>query len=466
MGTARLAGAPRISSGWLATVLVVVIAGGLALCVASFQGALASTVPVTLTSDRAGLVMEPSSKVKMRGVQVGHVTTISAGLGNVSLRLAIDADQISHIPANVQARINATTVFGTKFVDLVYPDDPSPQRLSAGAVLRSSNVTVEVNTVFENLVNLLKHIDPAKLNSVLSALSEGLGGQGERIGRSITDANDVLLVLNPRSDAVRDDWVALKRASDAYGAAAPDIVKFLSAASTTSTTLVNQSQRFDALMLSVAGFGRSGVEALAPAKGDLIKAVNLLEPTTNLLMKYNPELTCLLVGANTALPFNTAAEGGANGKSLIMDSAVLLGVDMYKYPDNLPVVNAKGGPGGKPGCGSLPDVAKNWPVRNLITDTGFGSGLDNRPNPGIGFPGWADYLPVTRAVPEPPVIRNTQGGPAPGPIPYPGAPPYGAPMYGPDGTPLYPGVPPAPPSAASDAVQAPPGDGPAGPPPP
>ncbi|NLE78024.1 MAG: MCE-family protein MCE3A, partial [Rhodococcus sp.] len=75
----------------------------------------------------------------------------------------------------------------------------------------------------------------------------------------------------------------------------------------------------------------------------------------------------------------------------------------------------------------------------------------------IGFPGWANYLPVTRAVPEPPSIRYP-GGPAPGPFPYFGAPPYGAPLYGPDGTPLYPGVPPHPPPGPgpSDHGEAPP----------
>ncbi|MDT5291268.1 MAG: phospholipid/cholesterol/gamma-HCH transport system substrate-binding protein, partial [Mycobacterium sp.] len=101
------------------------------------------------------------------------------------------------------------------------------------------------------------------------------------------------------------------------------------------------------------------------------------------------------------------------------------------------------------------DVAQNWPVRYLATNTGWGTGLDVRPNPGIGFPGYADYLPVTRGVPEPPSIRYP-GGPAPGPIPYPGAPPYGAPLYAPDGTPLYPGVPPPPPpSAATPSVPTP-----------
>ena len=51
-------------------------------------------------------------------------------------------------------------------------------------------------------------------------------------------------------------------------------------------------------------------------------------------------------------------------------------------------------------------------MRQLITNTGFGTGVDWRPNPGIGFPGYVNYLPVTRAVPEPPSIRNLFGGPA------------------------------------------------------
>jgi phospholipid/cholesterol/gamma-HCH transport system substrate-binding protein len=154
------------------------------------------------------------------------------------------------------------------------------------------------------------------------------------------------------------------------------------------------------------------------------------------------------VGAKTLLDTGGYEAPGGNGRTLVLDTALTLGDDPYHYPANLPVIGAKGGPGGKPGCGSLPDVAKNWPVRNLVTNTGFGTGVDWRPNPGIGFPAWANYLPVTRAVPEPPSIRNLFGGPAPGPIPYPGAPAYGADLYAPDGTPLWPGLPPAPPPMA------------------
>ena len=98
----------------------------------------------------------------------------------------------------------------------------------------------------------------------------------------------------------------------------------------------------------------------------------------------------------------------------MLDVGLSLGDDPYHYPDNLPVIGAKGGPGGKPGCGSLPDVAQNWPVRNLVTNTGFGTGVDWRPNPGIGFPAWANYLPghpcSARAAEHPQPVRRACAG--------------------------------------------------------
>ena len=434
--------------GWWTLVLLVLVIAAIWLTYALFTGTLKKVVPVTLTSDRSGLVMESDAKVKMRGVQVGRVASITGGREPVQLKLEIYPDQIQHIPANVGAQIRATTVFGAKFVDLVYPGDPTPKRLQSGQVLQSSNVATEVNTVFENLVGVLDQIDPAKLNSTLSALAEGVRGQGERIGQATTDANQVLLALNPRSETVREDWRALKGFSDTYSVAAQDILTTLNAASTTSQTITSHAEQLDALLLAAIGLSNSGISLLAPNQANLIKAINVLEPTTNLLYKYNPEYTCLLLGAKHLLDHGGYESPGGNGRSLVLDAGLALGDDPYRYPHNLPIVGAKGGPGGKPGCGSLPDVAHNWPVRQLVTNTGFGTGVDWRPNPGIAFPTYANFLPVTRAVPEPPSIRNLFGGPAPGPIPYPGAPAYGAPMYAPDGTPLWPGLPPAPPPGA------------------
>ncbi|BBX44764.1 MCE family protein [Mycobacterium cookii] len=441
----RRAGQHRIASGWWTLILLAVIGIFLFATTAAFSGTFRSYVPVTLTSDRAGLVLETNAKVMLRGVQVGRVSDIGEGRESANLKLEIDPDQIPYIPANVQAQISATTAFGAKFVDLVYPPNPSAARLPAGAVLRSQNVSTEVNTVFENVVDLLKMVDPLKLNAVLSAVAEGVRGQGERMGEATTDLNQVLLALNTRNGTIREDWRKLGELSNAYDGAAPNILTTLKAASTTSTTIVDHRSALNDLLLNTVGFANAGTQLLGTSRDNLITSINKLEPTTELLNKYNPEYTCFLQGVTWYLNNGGyAAWGGADGRTLQLDVALLLGNDPYVFPDNLPIHQAKGGPGGKPGCGSLPDASKNFPVRQLVTNTGWGTGLDIRPNWGIGHPCIASWFSVTHSVPYPPSVRQCLPGPAVGPEPNGhAAPPFNATLYGPGGVPLFPGQPPA-----------------------
>jgi len=435
----------KIDPVWWAPVPVVVIAALSMLTALLFEGTLRETIPLTLVSDRAGLVMENGAKVKLRGVQVGEVESISADAAARTdlskLTLKMDPGPFKYLPSNVEAEIKSSTAFGAKYVDLIVPPDASSTPLQSGAVLHSRNVTVEVNTVFENLQAVVHSIDPAKLNAVLSAVAESVRGKGDRIGLAITDANNVLLAVNPRMPTVRRDWQLFGQTAAAYSDAAQDILSILDSFSTTSQTISSHARSLDELLLSAVGFSQSGINTIGGNQPNLVRAMNILDPTTALLMKYSPTYTCLFQGAQWFLDHGGRDALGGNGRSVIMDAGLLFGDDPYRYPDNLPIVNAKGGPGGKPSCGSLPDVSKNFPVKYLVTDTGFGTGLDIRPNPGIGFPGIANYFLVTKANPEPPRIRYP-GGPAPGPpSPYPGGPPYGAPEYGPEPAPPPPSAP-------------------------
>jgi phospholipid/cholesterol/gamma-HCH transport system substrate-binding protein len=388
--------------------------------------------------------------VKLRGVQIGEVASVDAyadpaGANLSKLRLKISPNDFRYLPSNVEAEIKSTTAFGAKYVDLIVPSDGASDRpLAPDAVLRSRNVTVEVNTVFENLQAIVHAIDPAKLNGVLSAVAEGVRGKGDRIGQAITNGNRALLTVNPRMPTIRRDWQLFGKTAEAYSDAAQDILSTLDSFSTTSVTITKNAKALDELLLSAIGFAQSGINTIGGNQQNLVSAINLVAPTFELLNKYSPSYTCLFQGAQWFLDHGGKAALGGNGKSVIMDAALLFGDDPYRYPDNLPVVRAKGGPGGKPGCGSLPDVSKNFPVKYLVTDTGFGTGLDIRPNPGIGFPGFNNYFPYTKGTPQPPWIRFP-GPPAPGPWPaYPGQPPYGAPDYAGAGTPPAPPPPPAP----------------------
>ena len=160
---------------------LVVLGMIIAVAVGLFRGSFTETVPVTVLSSRAGLVMNPDAKVKMRGVQVGKVDSIeSRPNGQAVLHLAMYPSDMHLIPANVLVDITAPTVFGAKFVDLVPPAQPSAQSLHAGQVLDSQHVTVEINTVFQQLTSVLGTLDPAKLNETLGASGAGAQRPGRK----------------------------------------------------------------------------------------------------------------------------------------------------------------------------------------------------------------------------------------------------------------------------------------------
>jgi len=91
------AGFGRIHPAWWTATLIALIATFMWLCTALFAGTLTKSVAVTLTSDRAGLVMESGAKVKLRGVPVGRVAGVEPGSNPVRLKLELFPDQIKHM---------------------------------------------------------------------------------------------------------------------------------------------------------------------------------------------------------------------------------------------------------------------------------------------------------------------------------------------------------------------------------
>ena len=404
----------KIDPIWWAPTLFILVAGLVALTAASFSGTFHAFIPLTLVSDRAGLVMEPGAKVKLRGVQVGQVASIGTDVKAAQLQLKMDPGPFKYLPSNLEAEIKSTTAFGSKYVDLIVPDQPSPTALKPGAVLHSRNVTVEVNTVFENLQSVVAALDPAKLNAILSAFAQSLRGKGDRLGQAITSANNVLLTVNPRMGTIDKDWRLFGKTTAAYSDAAQNILSILDSAATSSATLTENQRSLDTLLLSAVGFSQTGIGVIGNNESNIVRSFNLLDPTTALLQKYSPTFTCLFQGAQWYVDHGGRDALGGNGYSVILDAALLFGDDPYRYPKHLPKVNATGGPGGRPSCGSLPDPSANFPVRQLVTDTGWGTAPDEiRTSPWVGNPWWANYFPTTKNPPEAPHYWYRGGQPPP-----------------------------------------------------
>ena len=353
-------------------IVLLIVALVLTFLLLQFRGTLQPKTQLTMVAARAGLVMDPNAKVTYNGVEIGRVTriepTVVDGAQAAKFALEVKPKFIPLIPSNVDADIQATTIFGNKFVSLSTPKNPSPERISSSQVIDARSTTTEFNTLFETVTNLAESIDPVKLNLTLSATAEALTGLGAKLGETIVKANVAMDNLTPRLPRLQYGLQQLAGFADVYTAAGPDLWDALDNALTTIRTLNDQRGDLDAALLAAAGFGNTSADVFERGAPYLVRTLSDLVTTSRTLNTYSPSLHCMIRNYAELLP--KALDGfGGNGYSLA-DHAKLIGApNPYIYPDNLPRVNARGGPGGAPGCWQ-PITRDFWPAPTLVTDTG------------------------------------------------------------------------------------------------
>ena len=371
----------------LITIAVVVLA------YMQFRGDFLNREQLTMISSRAGLSMDPGAKVTYNGVEIGRVGKVQAvSVGDqpqAKITLDVDPKYFKFIPQNVIADITATTVFGNKYISFTSPKNPTPQRITPKDIIDVTSVTTEFNTLFETVVDVAQQVDPVKLNQTLSATAEALSGLGDRFGQSIVHGNEILADVNPQMPQIRQDNRLLADLGDVYANAAPDLFDGLKNAVTTARTLNEQQGNIDQALMAAVGFGNTGGDIFERSAPYLVRGTADLVPTSQLLDTYSPELFCMIRNYHDIEPKASAALGG-NGYSLRTTSELMLGAgNPYVYPDNLPRVNAHGGPEGRPGCWQ-PVTRDLWPMPYLVMDTGASIAPYN--HIGLGQPIAIEYV--------------------------------------------------------------------------
>ncbi|MEU8895948.1 MCE family protein [Nocardia sp. NPDC048505] len=338
-------------------VIVALVAGAVGL----FRGGLADTVAVTVLSGRAGLVMYPDAKVQMRGVTVGKVAAIDERPdGLAAITLAIDADQLPRIPADVTVDIAATTVFGAKFVQLIPPERPAAGALTAGQVFDAEQVTVEINTVFQQLTQVLGRIEPEKLNQTLGAIAAATEGRGDRTGRMLTDLEAFLAQVESALPALERDLTLAPQVVEAYADSAPALLDLAGDLTRLSGTVVEEQHNLDALLTGLIGLSDTGTQVLGGNREALATTLRLLAPTTGLAADYRAALHCSVAGLARLATLPPAEHEG-----VAISANFLFGTHPYRYPQDLPEVAASGGPQ----CSVLPVPYEGRP-KFVVADVG------------------------------------------------------------------------------------------------
>ncbi|KGN36454.1 MCE family protein [Knoellia subterranea] len=283
---------------------IVIVALLLSLSIASFKKVFTDVVEVTLKTDRIGSQLQEASDVKIRGLIVGEVRSIDSDLNGATLHLALKPEMVSLIPAKVSARLLPKTLFGERYVDLVPPEGQPGRAIRAGDVIPQDRTTVaiELQEVFDDLLPLLRSIDPAKLSATLNALATALDGRGTKLGQNLVLVDKYFTALNPHMPTIQADISGLADLASTYAVAAPDLLRAAKALLTTNATIVEKQKELSGFLAGTAGFANTTAGFLETNQNRIIQVGRVQRPTLQVLAKHSPIYPCFTQGLVNWLP--------------------------------------------------------------------------------------------------------------------------------------------------------------------
>lgn len=186
--------------------------------------------------DAAGQGLLPESDVKVRGVDIGEVTSIELVDGQAEVRLRIEEGE--RLPVDTMAVIRPKTLFGEKYVDIVPgPKEQTGPYLEDGDSFAETQGGFELERVLADTYPLLQAIDPAELTTVLGELADAGDGLGETINRSIVNGAELADLFAANSDEARRFLAAFAEVSDQLASDADDLLAIADAGNAVLPTL-------------------------------------------------------------------------------------------------------------------------------------------------------------------------------------------------------------------------------------
>jgi phospholipid/cholesterol/gamma-HCH transport system substrate-binding protein len=328
----------------LGALFLVLMVGFVALSVAVYRKAFTPVELVTLRIERTGTQLSPGADVKVRGVRVGSVRSVSADAAGAAITLALDPRSAVLVPANVSARVLPKTLFGERYVDLVPP--PTPARpIAAGDVIGQdrSQAAIEVEQVLDHLLPALTAVRPSQVAVTLSALSQALHGRGAQLGGTLVALDDYLRRFNPVVPDLVTVFNDLPPVTDTYARAAPDFFTALADLTTTSQTLVDKRDDVHRTFVEVADASDQLTRFLAENRQDLVALVGAIRPALEVLARYSPEFPCFFHQIVGGIPRAEASfgKGSEHPQQVRVQIEItasrgkyLPGVDTPRYEDN------------------------------------------------------------------------------------------------------------------------------------
>jgi phospholipid/cholesterol/gamma-HCH transport system substrate-binding protein len=205
-------------------------------------GALASTHKVTASfTDATGLTS--GDDVRLAGVRVGKVSSVTVEKGKAVVALAID-DRY-RIPAGSDLELHWRNLLGQRFVLAVPPASARPggPSLADGARLGPdrTRAAADLSQLVNSTEPLLGKLDTPTLNRVATTFAAALQGREQAMNQAIGDSAALVSTLSTRADAIGSSIQDLAVLLEGIAAHDDDVGRLLDSLAGTTEALAARS---------------------------------------------------------------------------------------------------------------------------------------------------------------------------------------------------------------------------------
>ncbi|MGU3291862.1 MCE family protein [Williamsia sp. M5A3_1d] len=247
----------------------------------------------------------PGDPIKVLGVDVGTVSSVTPRSGDVKVRFDVDRDV--DVPRTASAVIVAQSLVSGRFIQLSPVYAGGPQLASGSDIpMNRTAVPIEWDDIKRELTQLTtavgpKGADEGSVARLVNTADANLEGNGTAIRGSVAQLSDLASTLaNSRGDlfaSIRN----LQTLTDALSKSHEDLVQFNGRIASVSQVLADNTANLDGALTNL-GSALTDLKSFIDTNGQkLSESVGRLSDATSVLAKKDEQIRGLLHSAPTQL---------------------------------------------------------------------------------------------------------------------------------------------------------------------
>jgi phospholipid/cholesterol/gamma-HCH transport system substrate-binding protein len=306
----------------LAPALLALVAG-LASCSTGGGSSRTATAYFGDIGDLAG-----GAQVQMADVPVGSVSNIALSGNRAKVTLTFDSGV--HIPADVSASINRTTILGDQFVQLsvpkseIGPGAATAPQLANGAVIAKTGTTADVEQLVQAGAQVFGAISTTELEQIIAAGGQGFTGQAASLKAFLENLDAVATTYSQHTNEITSAVNGLNSLSSTLAPASGATSQALDNLSKTVQILAQNSQQFESLLQSLDNLSTQGRSILETYYPQIVTQLQTLQAVSSQLAQHQSDLAALL----SAIPVANANLPNAvrNGYVQLYENIIVCGI--------------------------------------------------------------------------------------------------------------------------------------------